>query len=734
MNDLRKKLIALIMAMAITVSLTPSLGLAYAEDESADAPAAAVAEEAADQEDYPEQEDTEQQDANAGLPEETAQIIEEDPAEDEPVITDVIESETERLTPDEEMPEPEELYDGYLKMKAYGARAGKTVGGRLKGANKGIYNYVNAEIAKVAAGSRASTIFKYSAESLFGGKNYWTASELGLRRLSDSNGNITETAKKTCQNLGTVLNALLADNPYGLYWYDKTRRAYGVSFSCHLETKDGEERLVVTGSGYIKLPVAAAYSSTKGLGTYEFDTGIGKSASGVASKAQAIVDIYEGVDDTERLTKYGDEICRLVSYNRSAAASYSASDDSTPYGDPWQLIWVFDGDPSTDVVCEGYAKAFKFLCDLTDFSSSVDCIVVTGDMGGAGHMWNVVTPADGYNYIVDLTNSDGGSRLFNSGVFMCNTPASEAYPSYYFRRSGSQIKYTYDEDCTSVFCRNELAIPGDGTGHEPAEDHYLVKIEAVPASCTRAGNIEHYMCSKCELLFADKAGKEAISENETIVKALGHTKPVYVKTKAATCEETGVKAHYECSRCGTYLDKKGKLLSAKAKKKLNLKKKAHSYKKKVIDDKYLKSKATCTKKAKYYYSCKCGRKGKKTFAAGKALGHSYEMILTPATAAKDGSIAKKCSRCHKKAKTTKIYKASKVSIPKKYQTVVYKGNNTETTTVTVKNRKNKTISKAYYDLKFENDYVNKEGTAVITFKGNYSGTITLKYKITGIPD
>ena len=80
MNDLRKKLIALIMAVAITVSLTPSLGLAYAEDDSADVPAAAVAEEAADQEDYPEQHDTDQQDVNAGMPEETAQIIEEDPA------------------------------------------------------------------------------------------------------------------------------------------------------------------------------------------------------------------------------------------------------------------------------------------------------------------------------------------------------------------------------------------------------------------------------------------------------------------------------------------------------------------------------------------------------------------------------------------------------------------------------------------------------------------------------
>ena len=632
------------------------------------------------------------------------------------------------------MPEPEELYDGYLKMKAYGARAGKSVGGRLKGANKGIYNYVNAEIAKVAAGNRASTIFEYSAESLFGGKNYWTASELGLRRLSDSKGNITETARKTCQDLKTVLNALLADNPYGLYWFDKTSKyTRGVSFSCHLEIKDGEERLVVTGSGYIKLPVAAAYSMTKKLNTYDFDTGIGKSSSAVASKAQAIVDKYEGVDDTERLTKYGDEICRLVSYNRSAAASYNASDDSTPYGDPWQLIWVFDGDPSTNVVCEGYAKAFKFLCDLTEFSSSVDCIVVTGDMDNEGHMWNVVTPADGYNYIVDLTNSDGGSRLVNSGVFMCNKPISGTYPSYYFLRYGTQLKYTYDKDCTSVFCSNELMIPGDGTGHEQLEDHDLIKVEAVPATCTRAGNIEYYVCRKCELLFADKSGRTEIPEKETIIKAFGHTEPAYVGLKAATCQGTGLKAHYECSRCGAYMYKNGKLLNAKAKKKLVIGKKAHSYKKKVTTDKYLKSKATCTKKAKYYYSCKCGRKGKKTFAAGKALDHSYVLTLKPATAGSDGSIINKCSRCSKKKKTV-IYKASKVSIPKKYRSVAYKGNNAEKTTVTVKNRKNKTISRAYYDLKFENDYVNKEGTAVITFKGNYSGTINLKYKITGIPD
>ena len=737
MNDMRKKLIALLLAMAMTVTLTPSLGLAYAEDGETGTPPAA-AEEAAEHEDPVPQADpvpeevSVQQDTDTDQPEEAAQVTEE-PEDDGAVIIDVIEGKTERLTPEEEIPEPEELYDEYLKMKAYGVRAKKTAGGRLRGANKGIYNYINSEIAKVASGSRESTIIRYSAASIFGEKNYWTAAELGLGRLSDSNGNITETARKKCQDLGTVLNALLADNPYGLYWYDKTQRTYGVSFSCYLEKKDGEERLVVTGDGYIKLPVATAYSKEKKSGTYYIDTGIGKSSSAVASKAQAIVDKYEGVADRERLTKYGDEICRLVSYNYNAAANYSAASGGEDYGDPWQLIWVFDGDPSTNVVCEGYSKAFKFLCDLTEFSGPVDCIVATGYLGGEGHMWNVVTPDDGYNYLVDVTNSDGGSQLISSGVFMNKSPVSFAYPSYWFRSSGMTLKYTYDRDCMNAFCSNELKIPGDGTGHEQLEDHDLVKVKAVPATCTSAGNIEYYVCRTCELLFTDESGRTEISEKETIIKAPGHTDPVYIPKKDATCEAAGSKGHYECSRCGVYLDQKGKVLSAKARKKLVISRKAHSYKIKSTDSKYLKSAATCTKKAVYYYSCKCGRKNKKTFTSGKALGHSYELSLKPATAGSDGSIVNKCSRCGKKTKTV-IYKASKVSIPKKYQSVAYKGNNAEKTTVSVKNRKNKTISKAYYDISFDNDYVHRTGTVTITFKGNYSGTVTRNYRITGVPE
>ena len=740
MNDLRKKLIALLLVMAMTVTLTPSLGLAYAEDGESGAPAAAENKEpAAENEDPVLQDDplpeeaAVQQDIGAEMPAESEQVNEE-PGGDDAVIIDVIESRNERLSPEAEIAESEELYDEYLKMEASGSRTKKTAGGKLRGANAGIYNYINSEIAKVAAGSRESTIIRYSAESIFGEKNYWTAAELGLGRLSDSNGNITEAARKKCQDLGTVLNALLADNPYGLYWYDKTERTYGVSFICYLEKVNDEERLVVIGDGYFKFPVAAAYSKEKKAGTFYIDTGIGKSASAVASKAQAIVDKYEGSSDSDRLVKYGDEICRLVSYNYKAAAGYSSASGSEDYGDPWQLIWVFDGDQSTNVVCEGYAKAFKFLCDLTEFSSSVDCIVATGYLDRGGHMWNVVTPDDGYNYLVDLTNSDGGSQLANSGVFMNKSPDSDAYPSYYFRSSGRSTKYTYDSDCLSIFCSNELKIPGDGSGHEQLEDHDLVRIGAVPATCTSAGNIEYYVCRKCELLFADSSGRKEIPEKETIIMAPGHTDPVYIPKKKATCQAAGLKGHYECSRCGAYMDKDKKLLSAKAAKKLVISKKKHSYKQKNTDSSYLKSAATCTKKAKYYYSCKCGRRSKKTFIAGKALGHSYKVKIKPATQKKDGSKVKKCSRCGKKTKKTKIYKASKVSIPKKYRSVAYKGNNEETTTITVKNRKNKKISKAYYDLSFDNDYERGTGTVTVTFKGSYRGTKTLTYKIKGIPE
>ena len=50
----------------------------------------------------------------------------------------------------------------------------------------------------------------------------------------------------------------------------------------------------------------------------------------------------------------------------------------------------------------------------------------------------------------------------------------------------------------------------------------------------------------------------------------------------------------------------------------------HTFNKEVATDLYLKSDATCTDRAVYYYSCECGEHGEATFSYGDAPAHSYD--------------------------------------------------------------------------------------------------------------
>ena len=54
----------------------------------------------------------------------------------------------------------------------------------------------------------------------------------------------------------------------------------------------------------------------------------------------------------------------------------------------------------------------------------------------------------------------------------------------------------------------------------------------------------------------------------------------------------------------------------------------HSFDKQVVSEEYLAKEATCTEKAKYYYSCECGAKGTSTFEIGEPLGHRYSSEWT----------------------------------------------------------------------------------------------------------
>ena len=80
----------------------------------------------------------------------------------------------------------------------------------------------------------------------------------------------------------------------------------------------------------------------------------------------------------------------------------------------------------------------------------------------------------------------------------------------------------------------------------PKKDHVhvLVKVDAVAATCTTAGNIEYWECSKDHLKFSDAEGTTQV--HDVAIAALGHDYQVTAET-AATCTTAGSKT-WTCSR------------------------------------------------------------------------------------------------------------------------------------------------------------------------------------------
>lgn len=157
--------------------------------------------------------------------------------------------------------------------------------------------------------------------------------------------------------------------------------------------------------------------------------------------AQSVVDDAKGKSELEQLKYFHDWIKDKTTYDTTAAASGNPAEDI----DPWQMINVFEGKA---VVCEGYSKAFNYLCDL----AGIECTLVTGQLtytgdgaqtGGvadkesgkvaAGHMWNEVK-LDGNWYIVDVTNDDGNGFGAPDKLFLIGAKNENAK---YFVSDGS---------------------------------------------------------------------------------------------------------------------------------------------------------------------------------------------------------------------------------------------------------------------------------------------------------
>ncbi|MDO4807877.1 MAG: hypothetical protein Q4A07_11600, partial [Coriobacteriales bacterium] len=134
-----------------------------------------------------------------------------------------------------------------------------------------------------------------------------------------------------------------------------------------------------------------------------------------------------------------------------------AAQGNATSNDPWQMVSVFDGDKSTNVVCEGFAKAFKYLCDLASISG-VECRRVDGTLGGAGHMWNIVRMDDGRNYIADVTNCAGGTKVEDDPLFLAACTSGSVASGYTIQAWGLTYRYTYFDGTTNFYTEDELTL------------------------------------------------------------------------------------------------------------------------------------------------------------------------------------------------------------------------------------------------------------------------------------
>ena len=364
----------------------------------------------------------------------------------------------------------EALPDGAVLFTAQQELADK-----LTGNNSVIYDRLESMVMEVAAGELSSTIFTVSAQDVLG-KTEFTAEELGVQTVV-SNGDISEEAQAAISELlamdtRSIVNTLLAEHPYDLYWYDKTASTsfygpfYGVSGYGNSYT------FTIEGDYTFKFPVADDYAA----GTYKVDTSTGTRVSKAVRTAESIAAAGAGKSSYERLHGYKKAICDRVSYDQHSV------DTDAAFGDPWQLISVFDDDKSTNVVCEGYSKAFKYLCDLSG-SKSAKCVTTTGYMqGGRGagaHMWNVVTMPDGKNYLVDVTNCDEGSVGADDQLFLVGYSSGSVSDGYRFGVESGSVFYAYDSDTVNLYGVDDITISDEDydpnypeSGFEPVEPTY----------------------------------------------------------------------------------------------------------------------------------------------------------------------------------------------------------------------------------------------------------------------
>lgn len=499
-----KKLVAWSVSLTMAFTMIPAMGTAVYADETEDVQdnAAPVAEEQVSEEaEQGTSETSEEVDVVASVEEET--VAETSAATREKVS---VSTEEETYTSSNKT-DSDTLLMGYLNQELGVNQDVELLStdnkyyNQLSNTNKKLYSALKNKVQAIASGDDNTVQIKIGASELEFEKDCWTAAELGVERIYDEeNNSLTPEAEAALNarlpyNAGKVLNALLADMPYEMYWFDKTstkvdgKKVGGMNtYLSNIQLgsdEEGEILFIDESEVTVSFYVSADYSLSGKIGTFELDPDKIAAVNDAIANAKSIVERNASSNDYNKMVAYKEEICDLVSYNDEAVET-----EGYPYGDPWQLIYVFDGDEDTNVVCEGYSKSFQYLCDMSSFKQNTQCYSVSGNLFTEDdqdkpepHMWNIVTMKDGINYLVDITNCDEGTIGSPDELFMVSPSAGSPEDGYRFDiSSGDCVYYTYDEAKMDEF-GDIMYLKGDGR-YDPIPEITSVKLKSDSAVYT----------------------------------------------------------------------------------------------------------------------------------------------------------------------------------------------------------------------------------------------------------
>lgn len=149
-----------------------------------------------------------------------------------------------------------------------------------------------------------------------------------------------------------------------------------------------------------------------------------------------------------------DWLCRNNTYNHQQTTKHKAEHDPVSFDflAAHSAYSAIIPDDAYEPVCEGYAGAFKLLCD----EFGIQCICVSGETAFASaHMWNCVRLSDGQWYLVDVTSDDTGAKnnSFHHNYFLIGSQksAKQSYTPNAYLNSGVNPDNGYTEGAAFTF-------------------------------------------------------------------------------------------------------------------------------------------------------------------------------------------------------------------------------------------------------------------------------------------